>query len=170
MKQEEFTSEEKQQFIEYMLDNKELEKKLRRWDKSQNNPDYFIEMIEEMAKRYSEQGGLIVSVRSDEIPTGADNVEFFMLDKYKKISINYAEDQLGKQYMMVFTSKKKFKECNDTSGVVMFVGDVIEFALMMERTDGIVLNMGKKSGRDGIILGKIILRAIKECISINSIQ
>lgn len=50
MKQEEFTSEEKQQFIEYMLDNKELEKKLRRWDKSQNNLDYFIEMIEEMEK------------------------------------------------------------------------------------------------------------------------
>lgn len=51
--------------------------------------------------------------------------------------------------MMVFTSKKKFKECNDNSGVFMFVGDVIEFALMMERTDGIILK-------------KIILRAIKE--------
>ena len=170
MKQEEFTSEEKQQFIEYMLDNKELEKKLRKWDKSQNNTDYFIEMIEEMAKRDREQGGLIVSVKSDEIPTGADNVEFFMLDKYKKISINYAEDQSGKQYMMVFTSKKKFKECNDTSGVVMFVGDVIEFALMMERTDGIVLNMRRKEGRDGIIFGKIILRAIKECILIKKGQ
>lgn len=83
MKQEEFTSEEKQQFIEYMLDNKELEKKLRRWDKSQNNLDYFIEMIEEMEKRDREQGGLIVSVKSNEIPTGADNVGFFMLISIK---------------------------------------------------------------------------------------
>lgn len=162
MGKEEFTAEEKQQFIEYMLNNKALEKKLKRWDKSPNNPDYFIEMIEAMAKRDQEQGGLIISVKSDEIPTGAENIEFFILDKYKRMNMNYAEAPSGKKYIMVFTSRKEFKECNDTSGIVMFIGDVINLALITKQTDGIVINAGKH----GIAFDRVILRAIKECIEL----
>lgn len=156
MTTEELIEKDKTRFIDYMLANDELEKLLRKWKRKKTSGDLFLELITGIAKRDKEQGGFILSVKTDKIPTGADNLDFFLLPKHSKLELNYVEGKDDKKYAMVFTSKKRFMECNDTSGVVMFIGDLVYLLEQKPEVDGIVLNLQKEE----IIFGKEWLRAI----------
>lgn len=156
MKTEEMIEKDKEVFIDYMLDNRELEKLLRKWKRKRKTGESLLELITGIAKRDQEQGGFILSVKSDLIPTGADNLELFLTPKYPRLDLNYVEGKDNGKYAMVFTSKERFRECNDTSGVVMFIGDLVYLLEQKLEIDGIVLNLEKEE----IIFGKDWLRAI----------
>lgn len=78
-----------------------------------------------------------------------------MKEKYPKVELYYVEGKDGKYYAMAFTSRESFKKCNDTSGLVMFIGDLFVLIEGMEEVNGIVLNIG----REEIIFDKMLLRA-----------
>lgn len=146
------SSEEKQEFIEYMLDNGALEKAVSKWQKSSASGDDVLELMNALAERAAEYGGVILSVRCDEIPTGAEHIEYFMADK--PCEICWAEDKEGQRHAMVFTSRERFQECSDTSGVVIFLDDLFALIERKKGLDGIIINLG----REEVILDKFILR------------
>lgn len=153
---EEMLEKDKEVFIEYMLNNAELEKLLRKWKRKRKSGESFLELITGIADRDKEQGGFILSVKSDMIPTGADNIELFLSPKYPRLDLNYVEGKDNGKYAMVFTSKERFRECNDTSGVVMFIGDLVYLLEQKQEVDGIIINLEKEE----VIFGKDWLRAI----------
>lgn len=153
---EEMIEQDKEVFIEYMLNNGALEKLLRKWKRKRKTGESLFELITGIVNRDKEQGGFILSVKSDLIPTGADHLELFLTPKYPRLDLNYVEGKDNGKYAMVFTSKERFRECNDTSGVVMFIGDLIYLLEQKAEVDGIILNLEKEE----IIFGKDWLRAI----------
>lgn len=148
------SDEEKRECIEYMLCNKSLEKTLRNWKRHKSCMDAMFEMLNAFVERARVDGGLIVSVKCDQIPTGAEHVEFFMADKV--CELHWAEDKRGRLYVMVFTSKERFQECDDTSGVVMFMDELFIMAEKRKDLDGIIINLEKEE----VILDKVMLRIV----------
>ncbi len=65
-------------------------------------------------------------------------------------------DKSGKSYAMVFTSKERFQECNDTSGFVMSIGELFELLVEKEELDGMVINIGQED----IAFNKCMMRVV----------
>jgi 2-hydroxy-3-keto-5-methylthiopentenyl-1-phosphate phosphatase len=149
----EISDEEKKEYIDYMLRNDTIEEVLKNWKRNQNS-EVLCKMLETIAAKSEECAGLILAVRSDVIPTGADNIVFFTATE--RGDINRVIDREGKSYAMVFTSKEKFKECHDTSGFVMFIDEVFELIVDKEALDGIVINFGQED----IIFNKIMMKVV----------
>lgn len=146
--------EERQEFIEYMLCNQSLEKSLRNWKRHKRCVESIMGMLDTLAGRAQDNGGMIVAVKCDQIQTGVEHVDFFMPDK--KYEIHWVENKNGQLFAMVFTSKERFRECNDTSGVVMFMDELFAMIEKRKDLDGIIINLEKEE----IILDKVMLRAV----------
>lgn len=138
---ENISQEEQKEYIEYMLHNEKIEKSLINWKQNQNS-DTLTKMLEIIAAESEECAGLILSVNSDTIPTGADNIVLFTGSE--RGDIHRLIDKAGKSYAMVFTSKERFQECNDTSGFVMFIDDLFHLLAEKEELDGMVINIGQE--------------------------
>lgn len=144
---------ERQECINYMLCNQSLEESLKAWKEHKRSDEYMIEMLQTLAGRAQDNGGMILAVQCDEIPVGADYVDFFMPNQ--KGSLHWVEDKNGLRFAMAFTSKKRFQECNDTSGVVMFMHDLFTVVEKRKELDGIIINLE----REEVFLDKMMLRA-----------
>lgn len=48
------------------------------------------------------------------------------------------------RFAMVFTSRERFKVCNDTSGFVVFIDELFRFLISQPDIDGIMLNLKKE--------------------------
>mgnify|MGYP001117775987 FL=1 len=111
--------DEKREIIEFMLDNAALEEKMGKWKQKEEDILLFMDFTAALVRRSREDGGLIISVESGEVPPGAENIEIFRKDKKGDVNIVIGEN---KQHLaMIFTSRERFKECDDTSGFVMFI-------------------------------------------------
>lgn len=152
MDQNPLSDKEKQKLIEHMLSNGALEEAVIKWSKSKASGEDLLNIMNALAGRAAEQGGLILSVKCEEIPTGAEHIELFTADKPCKIW--KVEDRDGKDHAMVFTSRERFAECSDTSGIVLFLDDLFILLEYKKELDGIVINLG----REEVILDKFILR------------
>ncbi|MGC6173967.1 SseB family protein [Lacrimispora sp. 38-1] len=150
---EKISEEEKKEYIEYMLQNDTIEEALKNWKRNQNSEE-LGKMLETIAAKSEECAGLILSVKSDSIPTGADNIVFF--SGVERGDIHRVIDNEGKSYAMVFTSKEKFQECNDTSGFVMFIDEVFELIVDKEALDGMVMNIAQED----IVFNKFMMRVV----------
>lgn len=129
---------EKREIIEFMLDNAVLEEKMGKWKRKEEDIVLFMDFMAALIKRSREDGGLIVSVRSEEVPAGAENIEIFRKDK--KGDINIVAGGEEQRFAMVFTSKKRFEKCNDTSGFVMFIDELFGFLGTRTEIDGLIIN------------------------------
>ncbi|RDY30136.1 SseB family protein [Lachnotalea glycerini] len=145
--------EEKKEYIEYMLQNNTIEENLKNWKQNQNS-EVLSKMLETIAAKSEECAGLILSVKSDSIPTGADNIALF--SDFDGGVIHRVIDNEGKSYAMLFTSKEKFKECDDTSGIVMFIDEVFELIVDKEELDGMVMNIYKED----VVFNKFVMRVV----------
>lgn len=145
--------DEKKRYIEYMLQNDIIEEVLLKWNKSGKSED-LCRLIETIAVRTEECGGLILAVESDVIRAGVENIIFFT--GTERGSINRVTDSEGNSYAMVFTSKEKFQACNDTSGFVMFIDDVIELIESNEVLNGMIINFGT----DDVIFDKFMMKIV----------
>lgn len=152
MEKEQYSQEEMAVYIDYILQNDELEKAVSKWAKHPKSDNNLMGVIEALVRRDKECGGLIISVECDEIPTGAENIVLF--SKSRQYYMHRVEGLEGHHYIMVFTSKKKFKECEDTSGVVMFIKELFAYIEQHEDLDGIIFNLEK----EGMVCGKDFLR------------
>ena len=133
----------KQDFIEYMLDNADLEKAMCQWNSSKKQFTDMIMVIKIIFKKCTENRGLIVSVYDDTMQTGADNIQF--CDAEKERMLNTVVDQKDHVYMLGFTSKERFQAyCNDTSGIVMFMDDIFAVIDLKGEVDGIIINCGNE--------------------------
>lgn len=150
---EKISDEEKKEYIDYMLQNDTIEEVLKNWKRNQNS-EVLCKMLETMAAKSEECAGLILAVKSDVIPTGADNIVLFTATE--RGEINRVIDKEGKSYAMVFTSKEKFKECNDASGFVMFIDEVFELIVDKEALDGLVINIGEED----VVFNKIMMKVV----------
>lgn len=140
MKKLKLTAEEKKTFIDYMLNNEEVEKAIQK--KNREVPLYQISILDSIISRCKDDAGLIVAVNSSEIPVGVDNIELYTeITRHCEMHCAAMED--GTKYVMAFTSKSRFLD--DLSGVVIpidiFIGMM---CLKKDETDGIVINWGKE--------------------------
>lgn len=150
---EKISEEEQKEYIEYMLDNDKIEKYLISWKQNQNS-ETLSKMLEIIAAESEECTGLILSVNSDSIPSGADNIVLFT--GTERGDIHRLIDKAGKSYAMTFTSKERFQECNDTSGFVMFIDELFEILVEKEELDGMVINIGQED----IAFNKFMMRVV----------
>lgn len=152
----EMSEGEQEVFIDYMLDNEKLEKTIRSWDDNPQNTDTFMEMIYTFVDRINDGGAFVVALESNTIKPGVKNIEFATGNKGGTIAsaVNVKENKV---YAMLYTDKKYFeRNCNDLSGLVMFIDDILEYIETIKNVDGVVIN----AGRDDIILGKPFIRTI----------
>lgn len=117
--------DEKREIIEFMLDNAALEEKMGKWKQKEEDILLFMDFTAALVRRSREDGGLIISVESGEVPPGAENIEIFRKDKKGDVNIVIGENK--QRMAMIFTSRERFKECDDTSGFVMFIDELFEF-------------------------------------------
>lgn len=129
---------EKREMIEFMLDNAVLEEKMGKWKQKEEDIVLFMDFVAALVKRSREDGGMIISVRSGEVPTGAENIEIFRKDK--KGDVNIVAGGNEQRLAMVFTSKERFKKCNDTSGFVIFIDEIFRFLGTRPEIDGLIMN------------------------------
>lgn len=155
MRKLELTVEEKKAFIDYMLNNEELEQAI------QNNkevPMYSISILNSIISRCKDDAGLIVAVKSSKIPVGVGNIELYTEVK-EHCEMHCAAMEDGTKYVMAFTSKNRFLD--DLSGVVIpidvFIGMM---CLKKDETDGIVINWGEEE----IIIKMQVLEFLYNCI------
>lgn len=130
--------EENRKMIEFMLDNAVLEEKMGKWKQKEEDIVLFMDFIAALIKRSREDGGLIISVKSGEVMTGAENIEIFRKDK--RGDLNIVAGESGRRFAMVFTSRERFKKCDDTSGFVMFIDELIGFLETQPEIDGCIMN------------------------------
>lgn len=130
--------EENRKMIEFMLDNAVLEEKMGKWKQKEEDIVLFMDFIAALIKRSREDGGLIISVKSGEVMTGAENIEIFRKDK--RGDLNIVAGESGRRFAMVFTSRERFEKCDDTSGFVMFIDELIGFLETQPEIDGCIMN------------------------------
>lgn len=75
------TEKETQEAMAHILDNLPIEQELQRWKQEEENPALMRKLLDVVAQRARDDGGLIVSVKSDEVMIGAENIELFQADK-----------------------------------------------------------------------------------------
>ena len=149
------TEEEQDKFINCMLDNDELEQKIKKWNKHPKSEDAFFDMIYAFKKRIDENAGFIVAMESNDIMPGVENIQFATGKQRGKITIIDADNH--KRYTMLYTSKETFKKsCNELSGLVMFIDDILKYIERVKQVDGIIIN----EGTDNILFGKMMIRAV----------
>lgn len=149
---------EKREIIEYMLNNTVIEEKVQSWKQQIQNPVLIKELLELLAERAVDDGGLIVSVKSNEISAGEKNIEIFAADK--KGDINIIEGKGKLRLAMAFTSRERFKKCNETAGFVMFIDDLFAFLENSPDIEGMILNFGAENA----VIDKEMMRAVLEII------
>lgn len=153
--------EENESIVNEMLKGNEvIEKALEEWKHNRENIGDMASIYKSITDRDRKYGGLIVSVESGSVPAGADNVEFFNGDK--PVKLNKVRDSDDEKYLLVFTSRERFREYNDTAGVVMFIREVFSLLADIEGVNGIVINMGKEE----IIINKCVMKMISQMIKI----
>lgn len=157
-----FVSEkENDLYVNAMLEGNEIiENALGKWSNNQKDICAMLEVYKSIVDRDRECGGLIVSVESNGIPAGADNIEFFNGDK--TIRMNRSKGASGDKYILVFTSRDRFREYNDTAGVVMFIRELFSLLGEMEGIDGIVVNLHKEE----ILFSKQVMQQISRLIEV----
>lgn len=150
----------KQDYIEYMLDNADLEKAMCQWNSSKKRFNDMIMIIKIILKNYTENRGLIVSVNDDTMQTGADNIQF--CDDERKRILNTVVDKRERVYMLGFTSRERFQAyCNDTSGIVMFLDDIFGVIDLKGDVDGIIINFGNEE----VFLEKDFIRSVIQLVN-----
>ena len=149
------TKEEQDEFIDLMLANDELQRKIKDWNKHPKSEEKFFDMIYDFKNRVDENAGFIVAMESDEVLSGVHNIEFATGKQCGKITIVEADKH--KKYAMVYTNKATFeKSCNELSGLVMFIDDILKYVEGIKEVDGIIIN----EGTDNVLFSKMMIRAV----------
>lgn len=156
---ENFREIEQDQIIAHMLENEEIEKSLQKWAKEQSN-EAFTSMMYAMIERDANDGGLILAIHNEGVEEGKGDIVFFQKDVHKELIITNVESESNKRYALVYTSKNCFKSCKNTSGIVMFIREVVELLVLSEQLDGVIINFGNED----ILLDKRELGALLACI------
>ena len=155
------SAEENDMYVNAMLKGNEIiEDALAKWSEDPKDICATAAVYKSIIDRDRECGGLIVSVKSENIPAGADNIEFFNGDQY--IYMNRSEGKSGNGYIMVFTSRERFRECDNTAGVVMFIRELFSLLGEMDGVDGIIVNLK----REEVLIDKRIMRQMNRMIEI----
>lgn len=137
------SAEDNELFVNEMLNGNEvIEDALVNWKKNPEDPYAKAFVYKALLERDNNCGGLIISVKSEHIPAGADNVRY--CDGSEQIILNKVKGSYEDHYLLVFTSRERFKECNETAGVVMFIRSVFSLLRKVKGVDGIVINIGKE--------------------------
>ena len=144
-----------------MLNNNEIiEEALTEWIYNQQDIYATAKVFKCIQDRDQRCGGLIVSVESGSISAGADNIEFFNGNKH--VSMNRVKGKLGESYIMIFTSRERFRQYNNTAGIVMFIRELFSFLGNLDGVEGIVINMGKED----VVIDRIMLNLISNFLEV----
>ena len=162
-KKEKFISAEDNVGIvnEMLKGNEVIEKALAKWKDNQLDICDIAAAYKSIIDRDRECGGFIVSVESGNVQAGADHVEFF--NGGKPLKLNKAKGSYDEQYLFVFTTRDRFRECNDTAGVVMFIREAFTLLKDIEGVDGIIINIGKEE----VVINKHDMKVISKLIELS---
>lgn len=158
-----FVSAEENDIIvnEMLRGNEIIEETLAKWKEDTQDVGYIAAAYKSIIDRDRECGGFIVSVESGNVPAGADHVEFF--NGGKPLKLNKAKGSYDDRYLLVFTTRDRFRECNDTAGVVMFIREAFSLLRDIEGVDGIVINIGKEE----VVINKHDMKVISRLIELS---
>lgn len=150
------TVEEKNSYIDYMLNNEKLERIIQKCN--MELPQDQVAVMSSILSRCVDGAGVIVAIDSDEIPVGVDNIELYTeITKYCKMHCAAKPD--GTKYVMAFTSKDRFLD--GLSGIVVpmdvFIGMI---CLKKEETNGVVINIKQEE----LIINMSALEILYNCI------
>lgn len=151
------SEELKEKFIEYMLDNRQVERKVEYLGKHPKSRNGVFNLIKELADCDAIEKGVILGIKAN-----SDNLKgrlsFFEMQQG---DLTYVTDSRGRRFVMLFTSKKKFELCPDIQGYVCFIKELFEALAVKEAVDGIAFNINS----DGILLDKFVIRIVLEFIN-----
>lgn len=151
--------EDNELFVNEMLKGNEvIEDALANWKEDSEDSYAMAYVYKAILERDNQCGGLIISVKDDSILAGADNIKYY--NGSEQITLNKVKGLYDDHYLLVFTSRERFKECNETAGVVMFIREAFYLLAQVEGVDGIVLNIGKEE----IILNKNYMELMNKLI------
>ena len=153
------SAEDNKLFVDEMLKGNEIiEEALTNWNDNPNDVEKLAYVYKALLDRDKECGGLIVSVESGKIPAGSENVKYFSgAEEIKVLKVSGSFDD---EYLMVFTSRERFKECDETAGVVMFIRVAFRLLAKLEGIDGIVINIDNEE----MILNKSYMEILNNMI------
>lgn len=147
--------QQKQIYIEKILDNKYLENALVNLKNNKNDVLVFAETVKTLAWCIENNRGIILAVEGCNIGKGQFNLDLIYDEVDGDVQCGTGED--GKRYAMVFTSREKFnKEFPEYSGGVLFWNHALEFFTQYDELDGIIINPGENQ----LVLPKDVLMGI----------
>lgn len=146
-------------FMNYMLDNLDLERVMCLWNGNKMDPVNNMMMLETLLTKCIENRGLIVSVSGDMIEAGADNIELCTLEQH--IDLNTVVDKDDHMYILGFTTRERFQTYNDDlAGMAMFLDDIFALVDIKSEVDGIVINCGTEE----VIIEKNFINAVVQVL------
>ncbi len=147
--------QQKQIYIEKILDNKYLENALVNLKNNKNDVLVFAETVKTLAWCIENNRGIVLAVDGCNIGKGQFNLDLIYDEVDGDVQCGTGED--GKNYAIVFTSREKFnKKFPEYSGGVLFWNHALEFFIKLEKLAGIIINPGENE----IVLPKDVLIAI----------
>lgn len=152
-------AEDNELFVNEMLKgNEKIEDALANWKENSEDSYAMAFVYKALLERDNQCGGLIISIKDDNIPAGADNIKYY--NGSEQITLNKVKGSYEDHYLLVFTSRERFKECNETAGVVMFIREAFYLLIKVEGVDGIVLNICNEE----MILNKNYMELINKLV------
>ena len=146
---ENFTESERQQFMEYMLDNKSLEDAIKAVDKRNN----LIGFIEQLAQNDKDSKGLILAI----IPESRELAGTYQLFDFKPHNMAFVTNKEDEKFLMLFTNEKAFNKHPDLQGLLYFIKDIFQVALNKEEINGVAFNIDSEYE---ILIDKFTIRAV----------
>lgn len=159
------SKEERQQYIDYMLENKDMDETLQRWNKAKDEVIETFDVTKKLLEKCKVNRGLIVAIECQEMESDVDNIKLYIFRDDlpdEKFLMNMAVNKDGKKYLTVFTTKERFREFTQKNdgimGILMFVDDIFRFVLLQDKVDGIVLNLAEEE----VMFDKDVLKLVLE--------
>lgn len=159
------SKEERQQYIDYMLENKDMEEILQRWNEAKVEVIETFDVTKKLLEKCKGNRGLIVAIECQEMESDVENIKLYILkDDFpdKKFLMNMAVNKVGKKYLTVFSTKERFQQFSQKNdgimGILMFIDDIFRFVLLQDKVDGIVLNLAEEE----VMLDKDVLKLVLE--------
>lgn len=148
---------EKEEFIEYMTSNEELEVSIDAFKKGKID---IVAFAEEIAKADKLNKGLILGVETKDNPY--QEGELVLFSEGEHYNLAKVQNNNQEECVLVFSSKEELAKCENLAGVVMFIENLFGALEVKKEIDGLVFNLGSKGY---FILNKMHIRAISGVIA-----
>ena len=150
---EDFSEDERQQLIQYMLDNKPLEDAIK--EVAVHND--LLKLIDVLVQNDKDNKGLILGL----IPSSKEFMGIYQIFDGKHYDLTFVENQEGRKFLMLFSSEEAFFKHPNLQGLLYFVRDILQVALDKVEIEGVAFNVDSEYE---VLIDKFTIRAVLSLI------